>query len=286
MTETVSLAGRVATAPWYHTMRLPGGLLTPGNFDTLDELKHVPFPVSLHGKRCLDVGTADGFWAFEMERRGAAEVLAIDLHDPARMDWPGLPKSQAAMEAIMGPRLNQNPGFEIARDALGSSVQWRELSIYDLRPELIGEFDFAFIGSLLLHLRDPVAALSALRGVVRGELLSVDALSPLMTLLHPTQPIARFEAPEWPMWWALNLVAYRRLFDAAGLEILSAGHPFFVKRGPGYGATPRAQRWVWRRFQGAAITRLGILHAWISARPAAARDYQIGDEPDNLSQRG
>ena len=51
-----------------------------------------------------------------------------------------------------------------------------------------------FIGSLLLHLRDPVAALAAIRGVLAGgELLSVDAISPLLTLLHPSQPIARFE---------------------------------------------------------------------------------------------
>jgi hypothetical protein len=28
----------------------------------------------------------DGFWAFEMERRGAREVVAIDLVDPSRHD--------------------------------------------------------------------------------------------------------------------------------------------------------------------------------------------------------
>src|SRR4029077_17039224 len=112
-------------------------------------------------------------------------------------------------------------------EAFGSRVQWRALSVYELDPMVVGTFDFVFVGSLLLHLRDPVAALMAIGRVLGdgGELLSVDALSPLLTLLHPGQPVARLEAPGWPMWWALNLQAYRRLFYAAGLDIADAGRP-------------------------------------------------------------
>lgn len=261
-----TLAERVAGSAWYQSMRLPGGIVTPGNFDTLAELERVPFPASLEGKRCLDIGTADGFWAFEMERRGAEEVVAIDLRDPARYDWPGAPRSEQEMRRVMGPELARHRGFDIARAALGSDVQWRELSVYDLRPELVGEFDFAFMGSLLLHLRDPVAAIAAAAGVVRGELLSVDAVSPLLTALHPRQPIARFEAPGWPMWWALNLAAYRRLFPAGGMELSASGHPFFLRTGPGFGHTPRSDRPVVKRLQPVLIQRRGILHAWVRAR--------------------
>jgi hypothetical protein len=96
------LAERVHGASWYHTMRLPGGVVTRGNFDTIAELERVPLPVSLAGKRCLDVGTADGFWAFEMERRGAKDVLAVDLRDPAALDWPGVPKTDAEMRSLAG----------------------------------------------------------------------------------------------------------------------------------------------------------------------------------------
>lgn len=79
--------GDIGQVAWYHTMELPSGV-TPGTFDTLDEREHVPLPASLAGKRCLDVGTTDGFWAFEMERRGAAEVVAIDVDAADAMDWP------------------------------------------------------------------------------------------------------------------------------------------------------------------------------------------------------
>jgi hypothetical protein len=61
---------------WYHTIDLPGRGPTPGYFDTRRAPAHVPWPRQLSGGRCLDVGTFDGFWAFEMERRGAFEVVA------------------------------------------------------------------------------------------------------------------------------------------------------------------------------------------------------------------
>ena len=57
-------------------------MVTPGWFDTRAVAPKLPFPERSTGKRCLDIGTFDGFWAFEMERRGADEVLAIDLLDP------------------------------------------------------------------------------------------------------------------------------------------------------------------------------------------------------------
>jgi tRNA (mo5U34)-methyltransferase len=247
-------------------MSLPGGIVTPGILNTLDELPRVPLPASLGGKRCLDVGTADGFWAFEMERRGASEVVAIDVRDPAKLDWPGVRQSDERMREIGGAELVKHRGFEIAHRALDSSVQWREMPVYQLDPGEVGEFDFVFIGSLLLHLRDPVGALAAIRGVLRGELLSVDTISPRLTLTHPRAPLARLEAPGWPLWWVLNLAAYRRLFPSAGLDIIQAGHPFFLRPGPSFGPTPRSARapdgirhWI--------SARLGLLHAWVRARP-------------------
>ncbi|HXA54475.1 MAG TPA: hypothetical protein VNV37_06325, partial [Solirubrobacteraceae bacterium] len=132
-----SLAERVAAVPtWYHCIRLAPGMVTPGEFDTLDELERIPFPASLSGKRCLDIGTADGFWAFEMERRGASEVVAIDLRDPARFDWPG--NVDLAQRAGWDNGGGLWRGFDVVHEALGSRVQWRELAVYELAPATIG----------------------------------------------------------------------------------------------------------------------------------------------------
>jgi tRNA (mo5U34)-methyltransferase len=262
--EEPSLAERVAEVTWYQSVRLPDGTVTPSEFDTIDELARIPFPASLAGKRCLDVGTADGFWAFEMERRGAAEVVAIDVRDAARFDWPG--NSKADFRAAWDRESKGPRGFEIAQEALSSSVQWRELPVYDLAPDVLGEFDFVFIGSLLLHLRDPVAALAAINRVLRGELLSVDSISPPLTIMHPTQPIARLEAPGRPLWWMLNLRAYRRLFEAAGLDIVARGRPFFIRPGRAYRFAPGSRRSISRRLQQASLRHQGVLSTWVRAR--------------------
>jgi tRNA (mo5U34)-methyltransferase len=261
-----TLEDRVASVSWYHSLPLPGGVVTPGSFDNLDELARVPLPSSLEGRRCLDVATADGFWAFEMERRGADEVVAVDV-GPERLDWPG----NAGTAAEGGASAVR--GFDIAHEALGSNVQWRELSAYALHPNVLGEFDFVFIGSVLCHLRDPVAALAAVRSVLRGELLSVDAISLPLTVLHPRTPLAQFEAPGWPLWWVPNLECYRRLFSAAGLEVRACGRPFFLKRGPAYrpayGPPSAAALPLRERFKRTATGRLGNPHAWVRASAGA-----------------
>ncbi len=64
---------------WYHTIDLGNGLTTRGIFDHRSVVHCYGLPESLEGKTCLDVGTGDGFFAFEMERRGAARVVA-DRH--------------------------------------------------------------------------------------------------------------------------------------------------------------------------------------------------------------
>jgi hypothetical protein len=76
MTRTLST--EVQAYPWYHTLELGDGIVTRGMFDHRPVLRHYPLPEDLSGLRCLDVGTMDGFWAFEMEHRGAREVVAVD----------------------------------------------------------------------------------------------------------------------------------------------------------------------------------------------------------------
>jgi len=264
----VGLRDDVQQLSWYHTIELPGGVVTPGLYDTPGELEHVPLPRSLAGKRCLDIGTADGFWAFEMERRGASEVVAIDVDDPGGYDWPANrdPRQQSDFAAA---HPNHRKAFALAHEALASRVERRDERVYDLDPGDIGQFDFVFMGSLLLHLRDPVGALEAVRRVLSGSMLSVDSISPLLTLLHPKQPVARFEAPGWPLWWVMNLHAYRRLFPAAGLTVTSAGRPFFVRSGAANEFKPRVARPLVGRIQHQIATRWGIPHSWVMARPAS-----------------
>lgn len=259
------LAAAVAMARWYHAMRLPGGIVTPGDYDVEDAVGRIPFPKSLRGMRCLDVGTRDGFFAFEMERRGASEVVAIDLDDPGKLDFPHpLPVLDAAMRSGLDRRAS---AFHIAHEMLGSNVERRDLSVYDLTVAAVGQFDFAFVGTLLLHLRDPVGALMAIRRVLRGELLSNDPISLPMTLAHPRRPAVEvfMEGPR-PFWWLPNLAARRRLVQAAGYRVTAAGRPYVLRYGEG--SVPRPSRRGLFGLVERLSLRRGAPHAWILAEPA------------------
>jgi tRNA (mo5U34)-methyltransferase len=217
---------------WYHTLELAPGVVTPGWFDTRKVVSELPFPASLAGKRCLDVATFDGFWAFEMESRGAAEVVAIDLLDPAEADWPV--NSTSAVKEAIGQRKEGGRGFDIAHELRGSSVERIEMSVYDLDPALVGEFDFVYVGSLLIHLRDPVRALERVRSVCRGTLLLVDNVNLGLTVVHPRQPVAALDGVGRPWWWKMNMPALVRAVEAGGFRLLKPAKRIWMPPGPGH----------------------------------------------------
>jgi tRNA (mo5U34)-methyltransferase len=235
----VELREEVHALEWYHTLELAPGLETPGYFDLRPLLPSFPLPSSLAGMRCLDVGTFDGFWAFEMERRGAAEVLAIDILDPRRWDWPA--GSEGAVLEAIGARKARGAGFEVARRALGSSAERRELSVYDLDPAGLGSFDLVYLGSLLLHLRDPVGALERVRSVCSGRLVLCDAVDIRLGAMH-RRPVARLDGRGRPWWWKPSPAGLVRMVEAAGFTVAvpprrlrlpaGAGHPRARDLGP------------------------------------------------------
>jgi tRNA (mo5U34)-methyltransferase len=257
-----TIESEIASYPWYHTIELPGGIVTPGEYDTRRALSKIPFPDSLTGKRCLDVGTHDGFWAFEMERRGAAEVIAIDLDDPRQVDFsePGPNWTEEAVaDREIRPRV-----FAAAHRALGSRVERRDLSVYRLSNAEVGEFDFAFIGTLLLHLREPILALTAIRNVLRpqGRLLVNDAISLGMSLRHPRMPVHQLSLlPGRPFWWIPNARGLRRYVEKAGFDVIDGGGPYFLPRGAGYAREPLPLTLT--NFARRALHHRGMVHGWV-----------------------
>lgn len=263
-----TLQAQVSEVPqWYHTLDLAPGVTTPGWFDLRQVVDDLPFPDDLSGRRCLDIGTFDGFWAFEMEKRGASEVVAVDLLDPAEWDWPS-GSDEAVVEAI-GTRKARGRGFDVARAALGSSVERLEVSVYDLDPADIGTFDFVYIGSLLLHLRDPVLGLERARRVCRGDALVVDAIDGMLSTLFPRRPLAGLDGRGRPWWWKPNVAGLRRMVEAAGFELTGEPVRTRLKLGPSQprpAVTPSALRSRAGR-EHVLQARIGDPHAAIPVRP-------------------
>lgn len=221
------LAREVADYHWYHTLELAPGLVTAGMFDHRGAVDRYLIPPDLTGMRCLDVGTMDGFWAFEMERRGAEEVVAADLGRVSDLDWPPRWRERVA------PTLDETKSlrFDLAHRALGSGVRRIERSIYQLDRDL-GEFDLVFCGDLLVHLKDPVTALERLRLVCRGATIVCNPVKRFP--LARRRALAEFDGIDEFRWWLLSEASIERMMLALGFTKVETGRRFKLPaRGPG-----------------------------------------------------
>ena len=210
-----TLAEKVAAVPWYHTIELPGGVVTPGTHDHRHLVRHLGLPTDLTGMRCLDVATFDGFWAFELERRGG-EVVAVDLPSTDGLDLPTGVHQILVAEHLVAPF---GAGFAVASAALGSRVTREARSVYDLSPDDLGRFDLVFVGDLLLHLRRPLDALRAIRSVTGGTLILADRYVPELTGL-PGRLIGYEGGWHGIEWWRPSLDALAQMVVDAGFDHL------------------------------------------------------------------
>ena len=203
MTE-VDRPGRdeVLGAPhrWYHAIELEPGVVTPGWIDLRAHVPAVRLPESLAGRRALDVGTFDGFWAFELERRGA-QVVGIDVDQIPPPDTPQH-RWAAVQEELAGSV--PGTGFHLLKRWFGSAVERRAVNVYDLDLERAGgAFDLVFVGAILQHLRDPVRALERCRDVLvpGGRIVLFEPVDPKLS--KKSEPMARLRINEtiWTWWY-------------------------------------------------------------------------------------
>ncbi|MCU1460563.1 MAG: hypothetical protein JWO37_638 [Acidimicrobiales bacterium] len=262
----MALADDIASTLWYHTIEVAPGVVTPGWFDLRPIVDRMPWP-DVQGKRCLDIGTYDGFLAFELERRGASEVVAVDIDDHAKWDWP--PDVRATgPENLARLAGEKGRGFEVAAAALGSKVQRVGTTIYELRPETVGMFDVVVCGSLLLHLRDPLRALEAVRSVCAGVFLSAEQINLPLTTLLPRVPVAQLNGSgELCQWWVPNAAGHRRMVFSAGFAIERTTRPYSIPHGPAHPALTTGRQRANALLQRVVTNGPGVPHAAVLATP-------------------
>lgn len=208
-----------ALGPWFHNLVLDGIPTAPDHFlgdYPAQKFRHfaTALPADLAGKTVLDVGCNAGFYAFEMKRRGADHVIAIDS-DPRYL-------AQAALAA----------------EVLGLEIELRELDVYRV-AELRARFDLVIFMGVLYHLRHPLLALDLLHDhVVADRLLFQSMLrgSPELAPVAPDYPfsetavfarpghpamyfVERCYAGDWTNWWIPNRAAIEAMLRSAGFAI-------------------------------------------------------------------
>jgi tRNA (mo5U34)-methyltransferase len=169
-------------------------------------------PADLRGRTVLDVGAWDGFFSFEAERRGAARVLAVD--GPA---W---------REPAWGPDgFGTKAGFELARRALGSSVEDREIDLEDLAPDTVGRFDVVLFLGVLYHLKHPWPVLERVASVCDG-LLILETHADLLDLGRPAMALYPGDevAGDASNWWGPNVAALKAMLREEGFAHVDVVH--------------------------------------------------------------
>ena len=198
---------------FYHTVEIGNGVVMNGHYDHRRSLAAYRFP-DVAGKRVLDVGRASGFFSFLFERMGAAHVTAVDL-----------PPSRAKNVAGLDPRLSQDVGrldFFICHALLRSQVQpvWADAN--EIAEANVGSgYDVAFVGSLLVHLADPIGCLARVRRVLKPDGLCIIA-NPIGRFDHllsyvSTRPTARLApSSKRTSWWVPNIPCLMEMPRRAG----------------------------------------------------------------------
>lgn len=210
-------------ASWYHAIDLGGGVVTPGAFDMRRYLDQYPLPDDMSGMRVLDVGASNGFFSVEFAKRGAAEVVALDIPGWEHHDWSprqrrvlearAVEEKQQVDEAIFGGAL----GLVLEATGTGDVIKPEACAIYDICPERLGLFDFVFSGSMLMHVRDPLLGIHAMRSVCKPDGRFVVSVSTIRE--EDPEPIAAFVG-EWDQsnFWQLNPAALKRMLTTADFE--------------------------------------------------------------------
>ncbi len=231
---------------WYHSLDLGSGLITPGSFDYRETISNYGFAPRMNGTRALDVGSGSGFFAFEMERRGA-EVTSVEL--PSLLAWdrfPGVPPDQiiatirrelhhhtmadysdfirTASHAEIYTALIDGP-FRFCHAVLESGVTRRYGRIYDL-PDMFRDapkFNLVMMGDILVHLIDPLQALASAAAVCDGTLVIAQAL------WHSDQPEMHWVAAmdtDNAEWWRPNLAWFQHVLPRLGFPIVEVAGEF------------------------------------------------------------
>ncbi len=165
-------------SPWFFSFDLGDGIRTPLWADWLAPAHETRFRMILpdletifagrwHEVTCLDVGCNEGYWAFEIAKRGVKQSLGFDAR---RVN---IEKAEFVNARLRMP----NVAFHVG-------------DVTELRPDSYGLFDLTLCLGLLYHVENPMDVLRRLRAVTR-EVCVIDT-----QVLKPTAPVSAIWGPK------------------------------------------------------------------------------------------
>lgn len=204
---------------WRHRVPLGDGEVTPG-LKSRTVWEALNLPEDLSGKSVLDISAWDGLFSFEAERRGAEEVLAIDVWEHPTIDaehWESLRPGKQ--------------GFDLIHNYLNSDVDSQILDVYDLSPDAVGTFDIVLCPGLIYHLPHPLLAIEKAVSVAEELVVVESSISghgggdgpPTMEFYQPDPSEYGVSNPS--RWWSPSLHCLEKMVQTAGCDNTTAFVP-------------------------------------------------------------
>ena len=192
----------------YHSFVLPDGRRIEGQIDTFRRLEALRLPADLSGHDVLDIGSHEGFYAFECERRGASSVVAAD-----KVTWDMYPEHRHTFDTMHG--------------IYDSRVEVVESTVEELPQNLAGRrFDLTLFLGVLYHAPDPFGYLRTVREVSSG-LVVIETVVDFLDVDLPVlayYPGDHFNADSTNT-TAPNIAALRAMLEDAGFRDVEVFEP-------------------------------------------------------------
>ncbi len=215
---------------WYHSYYFDNGFIQRGDYDIGLDVTDYEFPQNMAGMSVLDVGTGSGWFATYFEQLGA-DVVVTDARGYCDFDAFGRDRYlDVASEKPIPDRLLPNgqrvyyspvsKGFWIIKDVLGLKAEYVNARVYEICPELFSgrKFDLVFLGSVLMHLRDPIGALMAAHSVCNHRLIATTYMLPDTSQSEPPVMQLIEGAGDGITWWVPNRPCLIQWLKAAGFS--------------------------------------------------------------------
>ena len=133
---------------WRHCIEVAPGIVTPGKTKgqdvTLKNMIEMGLPEDCKGLRVLDIGASDGYFTFELEKRGAS-VVSLER------------------------RTDSQTGYGMLHEYFESKAELAIDNVYNVTPEKYGTFDLILFLNVLYHLRNPMLGVDRIRTLCKSD---------------------------------------------------------------------------------------------------------------------
>ncbi len=206
----------------YHYISLPDGEVFTGQWDLRGRMPEYIGGIDVKDKRVLDIGCANGFLTFEMEKLGAAEVVSFDADNHSRIAFIPIPEHQYTTNRAAWARgcddflTRLKNGYWYCHKRIGSNAACLYGDVYDIQaPDQ--SFDVTVLSQILVHLRDPITAISEACRLSRDTVVITESTyesNDAAGILHAS---GSNRVPY--IWWLLSVPAYRNMLDLFGFDV-------------------------------------------------------------------